>query len=121
MIKGGEPVVSQAQNDTVAVNNLKIVFVDIDTLLSKYNLYIDKKADLENQSKVAEKSLANKSFFKKKKSKIQKMKSWRFNKKANTIAPVELKVGREVRSTTTKPSQRGGSFDEAERKFCYGL
>ncbi len=38
----------------------KIVYIDIDTLLNKYNLYLDKKSELEGQSKTAEKALAGK-------------------------------------------------------------
>ncbi len=84
-------MVSQSQNDTVAVSNPKIVFVDIDTLLSKYNLYIDKKTELENQSKAAEKSLAGKiEAFQKRAAKFQN-EVMEIQQKANTIAPVELK------------------------------
>lgn len=89
--KGSETMVSQSQNDTVAVSNPKIVFVDIDTLLSKYNLYIDKKTELENQSKAAEKSLAGKiEAFQKRAAKFQN-EVMEIQQKANTIAPVELK------------------------------
>jgi outer membrane protein len=69
----------------------KIVFVDIDTLLSKYNLYLDKKAELEGQSKTAEKALSGKiEAFQRRLAKFQQ-EVVEIQQKANTIAPVELK------------------------------
>jgi outer membrane protein len=69
----------------------KIVYVDIDTLLAKYNLYLDKKADLEEQSKIAEKSLAGKiEAYRRRAAKFQQEIA-EIQQKANTIAPVELK------------------------------
>jgi outer membrane protein len=69
----------------------KIVFIDIDTLLSKYNLYLDKKSELEGQSKTAEKALAGKiEAFQKRLGKFQQD-VVEIQQKANTIAPIELK------------------------------
>ncbi|MBK9736812.1 MAG: OmpH family outer membrane protein [Saprospiraceae bacterium] len=69
----------------------KIVFIDIDTLLSKYNLYMDKKTELEGQSKTAEKALAGKiEAFQRRYGKFQQDIA-EIQQKANTIAPVELK------------------------------
>ncbi|MBK8515779.1 MAG: OmpH family outer membrane protein [Saprospiraceae bacterium] len=80
-------VVAAAEGET----SVKIVYINIDTLLSKYNLYLDKKSDLEAQSKVAEKSLAGKlEAFRKRAAKFQQDVA-EIQQKANTIAPVELK------------------------------
>jgi len=69
----------------------KIVFIDIDTLLSRYNLYLDKKSELEGQSKTAEKALAGKiEAFQKRLGKFQQD-VVEIQQKANTIAPIELK------------------------------
>jgi outer membrane protein len=71
--------------------NQKIVFIDIDTLLTKYNLYIDKKTELEEQSKIAEKALAGKiEAFQKRLSRFQQEIA-EIQQKANTIAPNDLK------------------------------
>jgi outer membrane protein len=89
----GNKQVTPATNDNAAASaaNPKIVFVNIDTLLSRYNLYIDKKADLEAQSKVAEKSLAGKlEAFRRRAAQFQQEIA-AIQQKANTIAPVELK------------------------------
>ena len=43
--------------NTPSSSNPKIVYVNIDTLLTKYNLYIDKKSELEAESKVGENHL----------------------------------------------------------------
>ena len=69
----------------------KIVYIDIDTLLNKYNLYLDKKSELEGQSKTAEKALAGKiEAFQRRLGKFQQ-EIGEIQQKANTIAPVELK------------------------------
>ena len=89
---GNKPVTPAANDNAGASSaNPKIVFVNIDTLLSRYNLYIDKKADLEAQSKVAEKSLAGKlEAFRRRAAQFQQEIA-AIQQKANTIAPVELK------------------------------
>lgn len=76
---------------TTSANGPKIVFVNIDTLLSQYNLYKDKKSELEAQSKVAEKSLAGKlEAFRRRAAQFQQEIA-AIQQKANTIAPIELK------------------------------
>lgn len=80
-----------ATTPSTETNTDKIVFIDIDTLLSKYNLYLDKKSELEGQSKTAEKALAGKiEAFQKRLSKFQQD-VVEIQQKANTIAPIELK------------------------------
>ncbi|MBK7635180.1 MAG: OmpH family outer membrane protein [Saprospiraceae bacterium] len=77
--------------NTPSSSNPKIVYVNIDTLLTKYNLYIDKKSELEAESKVAEKSLAGKlEAFRRRAGQFQQEIA-EIQQKANTIAPVELK------------------------------
>lgn len=79
------------KNSTPSTSNPKIVYVNIDTLLTKYNLYIDKKSELEAESKVAEKSLAGKlEAFRRRAGQFQQEIA-EIQQKANTIAPVELK------------------------------
>jgi len=69
----------------------KIVYIDIDTLISKYNLYIDKKSELEAQSKTAETALAGKiEAFQKRVGKFQQELA-QIQQNAASIAPVELK------------------------------
>jgi outer membrane protein len=69
----------------------KIVYVDIDTLLSQSELYKSKKSDLEGQSKVAEKALGGKiQAFQTRLQQFQREVS-DIQQKAATIAPVELK------------------------------
>lgn len=69
----------------------RIVYIDIDTLLAKYQLYVDKKTELEGQSKTAEKALAGKiEAFQKRLARFQQEVA-EIQQKANTIAPVELK------------------------------
>ncbi|HMR90110.1 MAG TPA: OmpH family outer membrane protein [Saprospiraceae bacterium] len=80
-----------AASTTTETGADKIVFIDIDTLLSKYNLYLDKKSELEGQSKTAEKALAGKiEAFQKRLGKFQQD-VVEIQQKANTIAPIELK------------------------------
>jgi outer membrane protein len=77
-------------SDTTAALD-KIVYVDIDTLLSKSELYKVKKTELENQSKVAEKALAGKiQAFQTRLQQFQKEVA-DIQQKAPSIAPVELK------------------------------
>ncbi|MCZ2338321.1 MAG: OmpH family outer membrane protein [Chitinophagales bacterium] len=69
----------------------KIVYIDIDTLLNKYELYLDKKAALEEQSKAAEKSLSGKiEAFQRKMAKFQQEIA-NIQQNAASYAPVELK------------------------------
>lgn len=72
-------------------NGIKVVFIDLDTLLENYGLYKDKKENLESQSKTAENSLAGKiEAFQKRAQKFQ-LEVMEIQQKANTYAPVELK------------------------------
>lgn len=84
-------VAPSGTSNTGSSTSDKIVFINIDTLLSKYNLYLDKKTDLEAQSKVAEKSLAGKLEAFKRRAAIFQQEIAEIQQKANTIAPVELK------------------------------
>ena len=85
-----------APTETVAPSSLntvsdKIVFIDIDTLISKYNLYIDKKSELEAQSKTAESALAGKiEAFQKRVGKFQQELA-QIQQNAANIAPIDLK------------------------------
>lgn len=74
-----------------AAGSLTIVYIDLDTLLEKYDLYRDKKEQLESQSKSAEQALGGKiEAFQKRAQKFQ-TEVMEIQQKANTIAPVELK------------------------------
>jgi outer membrane protein len=76
---------------TTNAGSLNIVFIDLDTLLEKYDLYQDKKEQLESQSKSAEEALGGKiEAFQKRAQKFQ-VEVMEIQQKANTIAPVELK------------------------------
>lgn len=80
----GSIAITESQGD-------KIVFIDIDTLLSKYDLYKDSKASLEAQSKTAEASLGTKiEAFQKRVAKLQQDFA-QAQQNAASIAPVELK------------------------------
>ncbi|MBK8626844.1 MAG: OmpH family outer membrane protein [Saprospiraceae bacterium] len=69
----------------------KIVYIDIDTLISKYDLYVDKKTELEAQSKTAESALAGKiEAFQKRVGKFQQELA-QIQQNAANIAPVDLK------------------------------
>ena len=86
---GQTPSVNEGNAGTV--NAPRIVFLNIDTLLSKYDLYLDKKNELEEQAKSAEKALAGKlEAFQRRIGKFQQEVA-DIQQKANTIAPVELK------------------------------
>ncbi len=89
-----KPAATETKSATSATTETvsdKVVFIEIDTLLSKYNLYLDKKSELEGQSKTAEKALAGKiEAFQKRLAKFQQD-VVEIQQKANTIAPVELK------------------------------
>jgi outer membrane protein len=70
---------------------LSVVFIDLDTLLENYQMYVDKKDQLEQQSKSAESVLTGKiEAFQKRAQKFQ-MEVMEIQQKANTYAPVELK------------------------------
>lgn len=87
---GTQQEVKPAAEQTTTASN-KIVYIDIDTLLTKYQLYIDKKTELESQSKTAEKALAGKiEAFQKRLARFQQEVT-EIQQKANTIAPIELK------------------------------
>jgi outer membrane protein len=89
--ENGNQTTAKPASDTTAKSSDKIVFIDIDTLLAKYQLYIDKKTELEGQSKTAEKALAGKiEAFQKRLARFQQ-EVGEIQQKANTIAPVELK------------------------------
>lgn len=89
--ENGNQTTAKPAPDTTAKSSDKIVFIDIDTLLAKYQLYIDKKTELEGQSKTAEKALAGKiEAFQKRLARFQQ-EVGEIQQKANTIAPVELK------------------------------
>lgn len=80
-----------AVTEVSAPKSEKIVFINIDTLLGQYNLYLDKKTELEDQSKTAEKALAGKiEAFQRRLAKFQQ-EIVDIQQKANTIAPIELK------------------------------
>jgi len=88
----------------------KIVFVDLDTLLAKYDLYQTKKTELEEQSKSAEKALAGKiEAFQKRVAKFQQ-EVVEIQQKANTIAPVELK---KLEEKFAKQQENLGKEEEA--------
>ncbi len=76
---------------TTSPSGDKIVFVDIDTLLTRSDLYKEKKADLEGQQKVAEKAIAGKIQAFQSRSQRFQQEVAQIQQKAATIAPVELK------------------------------
>ncbi|MBK9149512.1 MAG: hypothetical protein IPM26_00315 [Saprospiraceae bacterium] len=95
---------TQASEDKSAAP--RIVFLNIDTLLSKYDLYLDKKKELEEQAKSAEKALAGKlEAFQRRIGKFQQEVA-EIQQKANTIAPVELKKLEENMHCSNKTSER---------------
>lgn len=80
-----------AVNNTAVDGSDKIVFINIDSMLNKYDLYLDKKSELEKQSKSAEQALVSKiEAFQRRYGKFQQEIS-EIQQKANTIAPIELK------------------------------
>lgn len=71
--------------------SLNVVYINIDSLLAGYDLYNEKKTELEKQSKVAEKNLTGKiEAFQKRLYKFQEDVS-KIQQDAANIAPVELK------------------------------
>lgn len=86
-----QKVSSPAPANTGNPGSLNIVYIDLDTLLEKYDLYKDKKEQLESQSKSAEQALGGKiDAFQKRAQKFQ-VEVMEIQQKANSIAPVELK------------------------------
>lgn len=80
-----------APNAAPAAASSAIVFIDIDSLISKYDLYKERKAELEGQSKTAEQALAGKiEAFQRRVGKFQQELA-QIQKNANNIAPVELR------------------------------
>jgi outer membrane protein len=68
-----------------------IVYIDIDSLISKYDLYKERKTELEGQSKTAEQALAGKiEAFQRRVGKFQQELA-QIQQNANNIAPVELR------------------------------
>lgn len=77
---------------TVASNHPKIVFIQMDSLIEKYDLYIQQKKSLESQSSADEKRIsAQIESFQKRLMKFQQ-EVYSIQQKAATIAPVELKA-----------------------------
>lgn len=82
----GEAATAKQDNSAI-----KIVYLDIDTLIGKYQLYLDKKQELEQESKNAEQALTGKiEAFQRRVGKFQQELA-DIQKRANTIAPVELR------------------------------
>ena len=78
-------------NQSSTTLNTRIVFVDQDTLLEKYDLYQESKNELEEQSTKAQNTISAKlEAFQRKVQKFQQ-KVYETQQKAATIAPVELK------------------------------
>ncbi len=105
----------------------KIVYVNIDTLLDKYNLYKDNKKQLEDDYKKAEGAIAGKlESFQKRVADFQR-KVYETQQKAQDIAPVELqkleadfgaqqkRLGEEEQSLM---KQRESSAGELEKKLA---
>lgn len=82
-----EQVTTNSNSDQVS----RIVYIDIDTLLNRYELYKDRKASLEEQSKAAENSLGSKiEAFQKRVAKLQQ-EFGQAQQNAANIAPIDLK------------------------------
>lgn len=78
--------------DVPAVGGVKIVYVNLDTLLEGYDLFQEQKKTLESQSSAAEKSIAAKiEAFQKRLAKFQRD-VYETQQRAQTIPPVELKA-----------------------------
>jgi len=79
-----------ANTGAASSSSLKVVYIDIDTLISKYDLYKERKAELEGQSKTAEQALAGKiEAFQRRVGKFQQDLA-QIQQNADKIAPVEL-------------------------------
>jgi outer membrane protein len=68
----------------------KVVYVNLDTLLDKYNLYQDSRKQLENEAKNAEGALAGKIEAYQKRAADFQRQVGETQQKANELAPVEL-------------------------------
>ncbi|MBK9253891.1 MAG: OmpH family outer membrane protein [Saprospiraceae bacterium] len=91
----------------------RIVYLNIDTLLSGYDMYLNKKSELEEQSKSAEKALTGKiESFQKRIAKFQQEVA-EIQQKANTIAPIELK---KLEEKYAQQQQNLGKEEEALMK-----
>jgi outer membrane protein len=87
-----QPTDNATNTNTSQTNglNTRIVFVNQDTLLERYDLYKENKVELEEQSLKAQNSISSKlEGFQKKVEKFQQ-KVYEIQQKASTIAPVEL-------------------------------
>lgn len=74
----------------VSHSSLNIVFIDLDTLLAKYDLYNESKATLEAQASIAEKEIGKQlESFQKRVETFQK-EVMQIQQNADNIAPVEL-------------------------------
>lgn len=83
--------VDELKQEEATSPSQKIVFIDIDSLLSNYDLYKDRRAELEAQSEAAESSLGSKiEAFQKRVAKLQQDFA-KAQQNAANIAPVELK------------------------------
>ena len=103
----------------------KIVFIEIDTLISKYNLYLDRKTELEAQSKTAESALAGKiEAFQKRVGKFQQELA-QIQQNAANIAPVELKKMEEKFGVSAAApvavAAAGGAAEEVEEKTDFDV
>lgn len=91
LVTSCKPASAPADKGTSAAGGLKIVYIDIDTLINQYDLYKDRKAELESQSKTAEQALAGKiEAFQRRVGKFQQDLA-QIQQNADKIAPVELK------------------------------
>ncbi|MBP6398416.1 MAG: OmpH family outer membrane protein [Saprospiraceae bacterium] len=78
--------------EVTTVGGVKIVYVNIDSLLEGYDLYQEQKKSLETQSSNAEKSIASKiEAFQKRLAKFQRD-VYETQQKAQNIPPIELKA-----------------------------
>ncbi len=83
--------VPQGNTENSSVKEDRVVYINIDTLLIHYDLYKDRKASLETESKAAESSLGTKiEAFQRRVGKLQQEFAQAQQNAAN-IAPIELK------------------------------
>lgn len=86
------PVSMPAASEVAAISGVKIVYVNLDSLLEGYDLYQEQKKTLEEQSTAAEKSIASKiEAFQKRLGKFQRD-VYETQQRAQNIPPVELKA-----------------------------
>ncbi|MEY4903462.1 MAG: hypothetical protein RLZZ292_1277 [Bacteroidota bacterium] len=102
----------------VQTNGGKVVYVNIDTLLEKYNLYQDNKKQLEGDSKKAEQGISGKlESFQRRVADFQR-KVYETQQRAQDIAPVELKrleteFGEQQRKLSEEEASLGKQRDNA--------